>query len=245
VLLGLLVLVPVSAVRASGGAAPSDAATPRPVVVELFGSQGCASCRPAEALLARLSREPGVIALGFHVTYWDYIGWADPFADERFTERQRAYALRLDNRYVYTPQIVIDGREQVIGSREKAVARALGNARRSPPGVQPRFETGDGVRVVVPGAEISDRATVWLVYYDARHTTDIPRGENAGRTVTSHNVVRRFERLGTWSGKRAVFDLDALDARERGRTNCAVIVQKDGVGPILGAAMMPLPPEAG
>lgn len=244
-LLGCLVLAPVSAVRASGGETMPDPEAARPIVVELFGSQGCASCRPAEALLARLSREPGVIALGFHVTYWNYIGWADPFADERFTQRQRAYALRLNNRYVYTPQIVVNGREQAVGSREKAVQRALDKARRAPPVVQPSFETGNGLRVVVPEAETSDRATVWLVYYDARQVTEIPRGENAGRTVTSHNVVRRFERLGTWSGSRVAFELDPADAREQGRTNCAVIVQKDGVGAILGAAMMPLRPDAG
>jgi len=215
-------------------------AEPRTVVVELFTSQGCSSCPPADAHVGELKDEPGVIALSLHVDYWDYIGWEDPYALARFSERQKRYVMDMRRQYVYTPQMVVDGRFDAVGSRERDVRDAIAKARRSSAIVRPRFDTSGDSRVVVPAAETSAEASVYLAFYDDKHVTDVGAGENAGRTLTNHNVVRRFERLGTWDGTRASFDVDMTRARKNGRDQCAVIVQKGRTGPVLGAAKLAL-----
>ena len=207
----------------------------RPVVVELFTSQGCSSCPPADRLLGEIKDRPGVIALSLHVDYWDYIGWADPFGKARHTDRQQAYKRELGLDYVYTPQIVVDGRLQAVGSRGETVRERIAQARSAQPTVRPRLENG---RALIPAASVEDRARVWLVTFDAQHSTQVGAGENAGDRLVNHNVVRGWRDLGAYTGARREIALDLAPARAAGRSGCALLVQRAGSGEILGAAML-------
>jgi hypothetical protein len=212
-----------------------------PVVVELFTSQGCSSCPPADELLAELAGRPGVVALSLHVDYWDYIGWKDPYASPQHTARQQRYTESLNLRYVYTPQIVVDGRVNVVGSRRAEVLEAIETAAKRDRPIDITFVTSNGGTVIIPEGHAPDEgATVWLAVYDREHVTEVKRGENAGRSLRNANVVRSFERLGTWSGARLEIPLDLSGARARGRDGCAVIVQRGRAGPVLAAAAMSL-----
>ena len=225
---------------ASRGAAAEPAA-PSPVVVELFTSQGCSSCPPADDLLSELAGQPGVVALSLHVDYWDYIGWKDPYASPQYTARQQRYVEALNLRYVYTPQIVVDGRANVVGSQRTEVIEAIEAAAKRDRPIGITFGTSNGGTVIIPeGHAPSEGATVWLAIYDREHVTEIKRGENAGRKLHNANVVRSFERLGTWTGARLDIPLYLSDARARGRDGCAVIVQRGRAGPVLAAAAMSL-----
>ena len=213
----------------------------RPVVVELFTSQGCSSCPPADALLGELAGQPGVLALSFHVDYWDYIGWKDRFASAQYTQRQRDYAAKLGLRYVYTPQIVIDGRHDVVGSHRRAVTRAIEQSAAAAPVVTVTLQGDNDGRVALSAGQApSGGATVWLVTFDDAHETQVARGENRGRALTNVNVVRELRPLGTWTGEAKVFALELAAARSEGRGGCAVIVQQGRGGPVLGAAVIDL-----
>ena len=207
-----------------------------PVVVELYTSQGCSSCPPADAILAELAERDDVIALSLHVDYWDYIGWRDPFALASLTQRQRAYARSLDRRTVYTPQMVVDGTYDVIGSRPRSVANALAMARERPSAVAVDLSER-GVRIG-DGAVPEEGAAVWLLLYDRWHETDVRRGENAGRSLGYAHVVRDYRRLGDWSGSSAELSIDLAAARAAGRSGAAVIVQTEGPRRVLGAAAL-------
>ncbi|MGE0667150.1 MAG: DUF1223 domain-containing protein [Sphingomonadales bacterium] len=209
-------------------AQPASAATP--VVVELFTSQGCSSCPPADALLARLSRQPGVLALSFGVTYWDRLGWKDTFARPEYTRRQRDYAAALGKRNVYTPQVVVQGREETIGSRRAEVESLIAAARKQAGG--PAISLEDGQVTIGPGKPARP-ADVWLVRYDPRELrVPVGRGENGGRTLPHRNVVRSLVRLGSWTGATASLPLPAAAPD----LASAVLVQLPGGGPILAAA---------
>ncbi|MGH6948310.1 MAG: DUF1223 domain-containing protein [Kiloniellales bacterium] len=226
----------------SAGAPLCAASAESPVVVELYTSQGCSSCPPADALLTDLADESGVLALSFHVDYWDYIGWRDPFGSPMNTQRQRGYAqtLRLD--FVYTPQMVVDGRYDVVGSRVSAVRGAIEKAGKQGKPLTLEFVSGDGGKVVVPaGAAPAEGAAIWRVTYDKSHATEVLRGENSGRELVNVNVVRAFERLGTWTGERLELPLMLAEAHARGRGGCAIIVQEGRQGPVLGAIDLSLP----
>ena len=214
-----------------------------PQVVELYTSQGCYSCPPADSLLGELAARDDVIGLSFHVDYWDYIGWKDPFATKDGTARQRVYAGTLNKRYVYTPQMVIAGTIDVVGSDRRAVDQAIGTARDSAPfNLILRQDRGDNgeITVSVPEAEYDGEADIWLVAYDDKHTTEILRGENRGKTLSYHNVVRDIRRVGTWSGEQVTIDLPAGEMASNGRDGCVVIIQAANQGPILGAAKLRL-----
>lgn len=218
----------------------------RPVVVELFTSQGCSSCPPADDLLTELAAQPDVLALSFHVDYWDYIGWKDPFAAAQYTERQRDYVAALGLRYVYTPQMVIDGRHNVVGSKRREVAQAVEKAAATPPAVEVTLDATDGGRAVLSaGAPPDEAATVWLVTFDDGHDTAVALGENRGRALHNSNVVRELKELGAWSGATETFPLDFAKAKAEGRGGCAVIVQQGRGGPILGAAVCDLDGPSG
>ncbi len=211
------------------------------VVVELFTSQGCSSCPPADALLEELAERADVIALSLHVDYWDYIGWKDPYGSPRNTERQRAYAETLGLRYIYTPQMVIDGRYNIVGSRRNEVLAKLDASLERPKPVAVDFVSGDGGKVVISQGHAPDRgATIWLAIFDEGHDTQVKRGENAGLRIRNVNVVRRLERLGTWMGQRLEIPLNLDDAVARGNFGCAVLVQQGRNGPIIGAGLMRL-----
>jgi hypothetical protein len=220
--------------------AESDAAM-APVVVELFTSQGCNSCPPAEAFLNELADEEGVIALEMHVDYWDYIGWADPFASPEITQRQRDYAGALALRYVYTPQMVIDGRHNVVGSHREEVREAIGQATLRGKPLAVEFTEEDGGKIVIPAGHSPDGgATVWLAIYDGLHETEVTRGENRGKTLKNRHVVRELEELAVWTGDRLEIPLDLARVAALGRAGCAILVQQGRTGPIIGAAAMPL-----
>jgi len=224
---------------------PAAAAeAPLPTVVELFTSQGCSSCPPADKFLGELVERPDLLALSIHVDYWDYIGWKDPFASADNTKRQRDYAAALKLRYVYTPQMVIHGASHATGSDRSSVLRRIAEAQ-----VLPRLpvtvrHVGGRIEVNVAGAgngiDASDEAAVWLAVFDRRHETAIKRGENGGRTLTYHNVVREMVRVGTWRGRPLAL-ASALDDIGRRADGCAVIVQSVKTGRILGAARVALP----
>ena len=213
----------------------------QPVVVELFTSQGCSSCPPADALLGELAMRQDIVALSLHVDYWDYIGWKDTFASPITTARQRAYAQALRSRYVYTPQMVIDGQFDVVGSRRNEVRDLIAKAARQGKTLDIRFETEDGGRIVIPAGRAPEGgATVWLAVYDGLQETKVERGENRGRSLRYHHVVRELEELGTWTGEELVIPLDLAAAEAAGRAGCAVFVQQGRAGRILGAAKMEL-----
>ena len=189
------------------------------------------------------------MVLSFHVDYWDYIGWPDPFASEAATRRQYAYARALGQRGVYTPEMVIGGRAHVVGSDEAAVRRAIARqraARRGGPRIG--FERRGGRHWVTLGAAPYDGvADVVLAHFDSRRETRVTRGENRGRALANFNVVRGYRRIGSWRGAAERYPLEAADvAAARAGDGCAVIVQDAGAGPVLAAAAFAAPgPDAG
>ena len=208
-------------------------------LVELFTSQGCSSCPPADALLGELAKRDDVVALSVHVDYWDYIGWKDRFASPENTKRQRRYAKYLGMRYVYTPQMVIQGADHATGSDRAKVLKKI-DAATKPGRLAVRVRRhGDGFRVSVP-AGAAEEAAVWMAVFDARHDTKIKRGENSGRTLSYYNVVRAMTRIGTWSGKPLDITIKDSDMPADGRDGCAVIVQSIKTGRILGVARVDL-----
>ena len=212
-----------------------------PVVVELFTSQGCSSCPPADELLGELAQQPGIIALAMHIDYWDYIGWKDPFASPKLTARQRDYVRSLGLRYVYTPQMVIDGRTDVVGLHRNRVLGAIEKAAKARKALKVRFSQEDGGKIVIPAGHAPDEgATIWLAVFDSKHETEVPRGENAGRKLYDYNVVRKMTPLGTWRGEAMEIPFDLAAAAASGQDGCAVIVQQGRTGMVLGAAQMPL-----
>ena len=234
-------LVAIGIVGWIAGADLARAEDGSPVVVELFTSQGCSSCPPADALLGDLSKRSDVLALGFHVDYWDYIGWKDPYASKLATKRQKQYAESFKLSFVYTPQMVVNGAAESVGSDrssvEAAVEKAKTRAGAHPPLVLERRPDG-GLLVHVGAAEAKRPATVWLACFDRQRSTAVPRGENAGSTLTNYHIVRHFESLGTWKGQAVDFSLGPdVVAEYAGRSDqdIAVLVQTEGVGPILAA----------
>ncbi len=217
-----------------------------PVVVELYTSQGCSSCPPADAFLGELAMWPGVIALAFHVDYWDYIGWKDPFANPAYTERQKDYQRSFASRYIYTPQMVIDGRSHAVGSRRGEVKAEIAEARSRKKAVEVDFDSADGGRVVIAAGPAPEAgADVWLAVYDEEHETEIGRGENSGRTLKDYNVVRELQHLGYWNGEALTIPLALDAAAARGRSGCAVIVQHRETKEVLGAGLMRVEDLAG
>ncbi|NNG02646.1 MAG: DUF1223 domain-containing protein [Inquilinus sp.] len=221
-------------------ALPAAAADTRPTVVELFTSQGCSSCPPADRLLGELAERGDVLALGYHIDYWDYIGWSDPFASPEATARQRAYGRALDLRGVFTPQMVVDGAESVVGSRSRDVTRALERAPSSRPAavaVTVEMPAPERLHVEIgAGHHAGPPAEIVLVRFDEAHTTSVARGENRGRTLTDVNVVRDFTVIGRWTGAPVSLDTAIPPGELPG--GCAVLVQTAGHGPILGAAQV-------
>ncbi len=217
-------------------------------VVELFTSQGCSSCPPADAILADLAQQDGVIALGYHVDYWDYLGWQDTLGSAENTQRQYDYMKSFRTRSVYTPQAVINGRVHVNGAHRSEVSEALedmksaGTALKVDVGVT---QSGESVIIKTGAAkEPVGEAHVVLVSYDAAQPVQITRGENAGKTVVYWNAVKSIQTAGMWRGKEARFEMPLSDMAKKG-ANCAVLLQsagKDGApGTILGAAVVRLP----
>ncbi len=216
----------------------------RRAVVELFTSQGCSSCPPADELLGRFAADPSLLAMSVHIDYWDYIGWKDTLADPRNTARQRAYAFARGDGKVYTPQAVVNGILHTLGSDKTAIELAIAKSRKggamslSPVTIA---VVGDHLDVVVPaGADDRTGAEVWLCGLAKAVTVAIARGENKGREITYHNVMRRWIKLGEWNGKSSSWSvpLSALDGNSI--DTAAVLVQNgknDKPKAILGATL--------
>lgn len=212
---------------------------PGPVVVELFTSQGCSSCPPADRYLGQLAKRDDVIALSWHVDYWDYIGWKDKFASKETTARQRAYGRALGQRFIYTPEIVVDGRAH--SSSPTRVSQYLEGARKTPKLKVTLGKTAAGAhQVSLPGTDFKGKASVLLVFFDNKHVTKITRGENGGRELAYYNVVRDFRVIGTYDGTAATYPIEVAAAEAAGRGGCAIIVQEGRAGPVIGAAKMSL-----
>jgi len=210
-----------------------------PVVVELFTSQACSSCPPADRLLGELAEREDVIALSMPVDYWDHLDWEDTMGRAEHSARQRRYALHLDRPNVYTPQIVVNGHIGVIGSRVDAVEAAIRTARKDPGRVPVRIAlAGKKLRVDIGAATGAGPADILVVPLLSARTVAIRRGENRGKTITYHNVSRKLMPVGTWEGDAKTLTL-AHDAVMTGDADgCAVILQDKTSGAILGAALL-------
>ncbi|MBM2577894.1 DUF1223 domain-containing protein [Jannaschia sp. Os4] len=204
------------ALAALAGAAPALA---DPVVVELFTSQGCSSCPPADALMGEIADRDDVVALAFHVDYWDWIGWADTFADPAFSDRQRAYAAAFDSNMVFTPQFVIGGSDTVAGPDGMGLADTIV----AHSGATPDLLSAEGDRLTVQPAEGGGRLTL----YEVRPSAEVAilHGENAGRDMTYHRIVRGIVDLGAWDGEGGTMDLPPA------RDGLARVVVAQAVGP--------------
>lgn len=212
------------------GALAADAA--HPAVVELFQSQGCSSCPPANANLMAVADRPDLLALSFGVTYWDDLGWKDTFAKPQFTARQKDYAKGLGHRGVFTPQVVVNGRKDGVGADPRTFRQLIAAGDRGAGG--PAISVQNGLVTIGAAKSGGGAADVWLVRYDARVVmVPIRRGENTGRTLPHRNVVKELVRLGAWRGSAASFPLPkATDPTLRS----AILVQRAGGGAIVAAA---------
>ena len=215
-----------AALAATLGAAAAQPLT----VVELFTSQGCSSCPPANANLIKVKDQPGVLALSFNVTYWDYLGWKDIFGRQEFTQRQVTYEPALGRDGPFTPQVVVNGRADAVGAAPGEIQKLIAG---SGPARGPEVSLSPGKVSIGAGKAPAGRADIWLVRY-TRGVVDVPvaRGENSGRTLPHANVVRSLQRLGTWSGEATTLPLP----KAGGGLSTAVLVQTPGGGPILTAA---------
>lgn len=214
-------------------------------VVELFTSQGCSSCPPADAILGDLVRRGDVIALAYHVDYWDYLGWQDTLASPDNTARQYDYAKSFGARSVYTPQAVINGRTHVKGSSLADISSALGGFAKSGQGLSVELKVmraGDSVVIDAGEGAGQEEGQIVLIYYDSAKPVTIERGENRGATITYWNAVNDIQSVGVWHGAAQRYEFPATEIARKGAGGCAVLLQtagKDGLpGPILGAALV-------
>ncbi len=235
----LLAIIATVVVFPVAQATATDGPDSPPVLVELFTSQGCKDCPPADALIGELRSRPDLVVLSLHVDYWDYIGWKDPYASPKMTARQRAYARSFNHRMLYTPEIVIDGAISVVGFRREDVMSALDRALTRRRVLKVGVVTQNGGHVVLPGGQAPEGgATVWLAAYDRHHLTPVAKGENAGRTIENFNVVRELRQIGVWKGDPAEIAIDLDDLMAGGRDGCVVFVQQNGAGPIIASGIL-------
>ncbi|MEO6298060.1 MAG: DUF1223 domain-containing protein [Paracoccaceae bacterium] len=205
-------------------------------VVELYTSQGCSSCPPADEYLGVLAAEPGVIALALHVDYWDYIGWTDQFASPKFTARQKAYAKAGGSNTIYTPQMIVAGVDRIEGSNPEKVEGAIRNQQAGDSSIT-LYLTRDGGKVTISATSnppLTVPVHVQLVRYRPTETVSIKYGENAGRVIKYNNIVTSWSRIGEWSGKE---DL-AMTSDVEGNDPVVVILQTEGPGMILAASVL-------
>ncbi|TPI09983.1 DUF1223 domain-containing protein [Mesorhizobium sp. B4-1-3] len=217
-------------------AATLGAASAQPLtVVELFTSQGCSSCPPANANLIKVKDQPGVLALSFNVTYWDYLGWKDTFGRKEFTDRQVTYEPSLGRDGPFTPQVVVNGRSDGVGAAPGEIQKLIAQSEINKGGRTqgPELSLGQGKVRIGAGKAPGGGADIWLVRYN-RGVVEVPvaRGENTGRTLPHANVVHALTKLGRWNGEATTLPLPAAT----GGLSTAVLVQGPDGGPILAAA---------
>ena len=211
------------------------AAAESPAVIELFTSQGCSSCPPADALLQKLAREPGVTALSLPVDYWDYIGWKDTFASSANTARQKAYAAARGDNHVYTPQVVVNGLMHAVGSDnlEIATARQLSHGDKGALKVPLTFAEEGGKWVARAGGAVEGSAKwggLWLFQVTKSRKVAIGRGENSGHAVTYTNIVRSMKKIGDWSGAAATWDIAPADLKGPDSDGYVLMLQASSMG---------------
>ena len=204
-----------------------------PVVLELFTSQGCSSCPPADKLVSRYADYAGVLVLSYHVNYWDYLGWKDPYSNVENTNRQRIYASYLRASNVYTPQVIIQGQYDVVGSNESGLAKALSNAAKSGIWIPAKLKVADKkVTIYLPETETIN-AQILLIGYQKQSSNTVSRGENAGAQLTHRNSVTSIIPLGEWHGTvlNITKELPAGDG-------VALLIQSSVTGEIIGAGWL-------
>ena len=224
---------------ASALARPALAATSRPVIVELFTSQGCSSCPLADAFLQTLLDKPGIIPLSYHVDYWDYLGWRDTLGSADYSQRQYDYATSRGDMKVYTPQTVINGREHFVGSDRSTVAGGIAAAglEANADWVDIRMsENATDVMIEIGSDKTHKYATLWLMAYAPSVSVEIKKGENAGSTITYSNVVRKMVPAGMWHGEQAKLVLPRSSVLPEECKGWVALLQKGKVGPVIGAA---------
>lgn len=207
-----------------------------PVVVELYTSQGCSSCPPADRILHELADRDDVIALALHVDYWDYIGWKDPFGNPVHAERQRAYARAGQRRTIYTPEMIVNGETDIVGAKPMKLSEAIAaHAQMAPKATLTLTRDGDDLQIAAQAlTDLGGPVTVHMLRYVPRATTEIKRGENRGRTLEYANIVENWTVLGEWDGKSPL----QMSAATSGDKPHVVILQSAGTGPILAAARL-------
>ena len=220
-------------------------ADPR-AVVELFTSQGCSSCPPADKIIGELAKDPSVIALSLPIDYWDYLGWKDTLADARFSARQKAYSHMRGDRDVYTPQVIVNGSAHVIGSDRDSIEGAIKDTTKSDGGVMsvPVTMTQAGKQITVSVAAsnkgpVAAHGEVWIGAVSKAVPISIGRGENRGREITYHNVVRNLLKVGDWNGNAGSWTVPLENISREGVDAAVVYVQdgsRDRPGAMLGAA---------
>jgi hypothetical protein len=215
-------------------------AEPR-AVIELFTSQGCSSCPPADRLLGELARDPSLIAMSLPIDYWDYIGWKDTLAKPRHTARQRFYARTRGDGDVFTPQVVVNGVAHAVGNDKAAIEQAIAESRREGAtlSLAVKLAVAEGkLNVAIPASADKASGEVWLCALGTAVPVAIGRGENSGHTVTYHNVVRRWVKLGDWTGAAHTFSVPLTDLAS---ADAAVVIVQAGTadrpGTMLGAAL--------
>jgi hypothetical protein len=221
--------------------APAPSAT-HPVVVELFTSQGCSDCPPADALLAELAKRKGVIALSLPVTYWDMFGWKDTLANEANTVRQKAYAKAMKRSGVYTPQIIVNGVADVVGGRRDQVMAAIAAHEQDQPAIPISIKISPQlVRIAIPadraGANGAD-ATIWVMHTLTHASVKVGEGENKDRELSYTNVVRDLKAIGLWKGDAIKFELPRAALSSVPHDGMVVLLQRDRYGQVIGASMI-------
>ena len=222
-----------------GTAAPCLAK--RQVVLELYTSQGCSSCPPADALIGRLAERADLLALSLPVTYWDMLGWRDTFASEANTRRQKSYAAAMGRGGVYTPQIIVDGMADVVGSREAQLEAAI-SARRADMRDLPVSVSASPEAVHIGVGSLAEKsandATVWLLHVLSHASVRVAAGENKGRSMDYRNVVRDIRAVAIWKGQPLSLDVPRADQGFGSYDSLAVLVQEGGYGRVIGARLI-------
>lgn len=239
--LSLAIVIAVSAT----GFSMAQVSTPT-AVVELFTSQGCSSCPPADKILAGYAKGNTVLALAWHVEYWNYLGWKDTFSKARFTERQRRYARTLRERQIYTPQAIINGRDHTVGSRKAEIEGLIEKFSKSGRGltvpIKVKITNGQLQIRVDQSSALKNDPTLYMVYFNKSETVKIGHGENRGKTITYYNIVRDTQMLGMLKQGSISVDLPISEIKRMGYDSCAILLQemtKDGTpGAIIGATVI-------
>ena len=214
-----------------------SAAEARPTVLELFTSEGCSACPAAEAEIAQLNARKDVFALSLHVDYWDYIGWKDPFASPANTQRQRAYRQAFNESKIYTPQVVVDGLEETVGSWGWRIKMLMHKARQEQVDIPIRVTQPDTekLRITLPQRKLKKPVDVLMFVYLPNTQSNVKKGENKGKFLKHTNVVKRFFKVASWDGAEII--LTVPEQLQKGE-NIAIILQEENLGQILGLGLL-------